>query len=190
MKEKSTVIIYYTKHTESNLERYRDLICGDAPTLKDVAENYAVVFHGMIDNEISHVTPDEIFAIYNGAYGEHPLSGETSQERLRELGTHTSMSVGDMVQIDDTVYVCQSVGWLECKWEIMGASTEKFHNPSTRMDQVIRIVGVMLQHYHNIGTVKTELIEEKLDEILSVHSFDDLRESKPYLLGELVKLHI
>ena len=88
------------------------------PTLRDIIENYAIVYQN--DTFPERYTPEGIFAIFNGVNPEipNPLANEKSQKEIIEQGVaHTSMSVGDMVQIDDTIYLCISTGWSIMKWE-------------------------------------------------------------------------
>jgi hypothetical protein len=88
------------------------------PTPRDLVENYAIVYQN--DTFPEQCSPDGIFAIFNGADSErpNPLSTEEGQKRIIEQGVaHTSMSVGDIVQIEDVSYLCQPTGWAVMKWE-------------------------------------------------------------------------
>lgn len=55
---------------------------------------------------------DRIFEQLN--VGDNPLATTENQEWLKANEVcHTSMSVGDVVQLDDQYFVCAGVGWEE-----------------------------------------------------------------------------
>lgn len=57
-------------------------------------------------------TPDEVFSILNGeSYIANPLCISQNQRFIHENGTHTSMSVGDIVEINGIYYLCEDIGW-------------------------------------------------------------------------------
>jgi hypothetical protein len=58
--------------------------------------------------------PDDIFALLNDAAGiPNPLGDPSSQQKIRELDLHTSMSKGDILQDVATgkMLYCASFGW-------------------------------------------------------------------------------
>jgi hypothetical protein len=61
-----------------------------------------------------HGDPDDIFALLNDAAGiPNPLGDPASQQRIRELDLHTSMSKGDILQDVESgkMLWCASMGW-------------------------------------------------------------------------------
>lgn len=52
---------------------------------------------------------ENIFEKFNSE--ENPLSTPEYQDKIKSLLTHTSMSVGDVVQIDDSYYVVSVIGF-------------------------------------------------------------------------------
>jgi len=59
----------------------------------------------------SVVTPDTFFEIFN-MDDSNPLATPEGQKFIRDSGVkHTSMSCGDIVSVDDSLYVCIDVGW-------------------------------------------------------------------------------
>lgn len=64
--------------------------------------------------------PDALFHIMN-QYTTNPMArksandpqGDKMQQWIRDHHTHTSMSVGDVVIVDGTMYVCDTMGWKE-----------------------------------------------------------------------------
>lgn len=67
-----------------------------------------------INLEVS--TPEDAFVIFNDAgIVENPLSTPENQQFIRNAGTHTSMSVGDIVEIKGVMYLCEDIGWRELR---------------------------------------------------------------------------
>lgn len=80
------------------------------PTKEDIARDYVQLpFTIDIDGE------DELDTIFEKLnVGDNPLATEKNQHWLIEHDVcHTSMSVGDVVQLDDRYFVCAGVGWEE-----------------------------------------------------------------------------
>ena len=50
---------------------------------------------------------------YNPLSYYHPCQEGGHQYWVRAEGVHTSMSVGDVVQINDTYYFCDNIGWTQ-----------------------------------------------------------------------------
>ncbi len=126
------VKVFYWK--EDHEERLLDWRFGDClPDLGDVMDDYAKVYDQ--ETERDYVcSPEQIFALFtgslprwnrhNGAYEKspNPLANPDGQAKLKSLDVgHTSMSVGDIVMIKEEqrtmVYVCESVGFHEIKWQ-------------------------------------------------------------------------
>jgi len=56
------------------------------------------------------ITPDSFFEIFN--VGKNPLATPEGQEFIKNNGVgHTSMSCGDIVSADGSLYVCIDEGW-------------------------------------------------------------------------------
>jgi hypothetical protein len=122
---KVTVAVFYMKRsfdekTQTRNERIVDIQFGMiTPTFTDLMENYEIVWKG----ERTDVTcPDDIFAIFNGPDSgrDNPLATPIQQEVIRQRKLHTSMMVGDMVDIDGTLFLCSNTGWKVTKlnWEV------------------------------------------------------------------------
>jgi hypothetical protein len=112
------VTVLYTKATARGMRLMVGFDEG-LPSLKDINQNYAVVYHDETERDYK-VTPEDIFRIFNGADSrtQNPLANEEGQAKLKRLEVgHTSMSVGDIVQIDDTIYICQNTGWATMTWK-------------------------------------------------------------------------
>lgn len=108
-KKDDFVSIIYTTHTANGL----DLLCGiKEPTVMDLLTDYVVVYDGKIDYPVK-LDPDSIFRIFNDAdYNmRNPLATPEAQEKIGDLNTHTSMSVGDIAVINDVAYLCLVAGW-------------------------------------------------------------------------------
>lgn len=69
------------------------------PTPEKLAEDYEVFWEGEVPD---NTTPDDIFVKFNLIEG---------RIRLPPGIGHTSMSVGDIVQLNDNYYVCMPLGW-------------------------------------------------------------------------------
>ena len=63
----------------------------------------------MPDTNVFFKTPDQAFEIFNG--DDNPFANKEIQEFIRKVCTHTSMSVGDIVVIDDIYHICENIGW-------------------------------------------------------------------------------
>ena len=69
------------------------------PTVSDIRRDYRLFWQGEVPDD---TTPDDIFRKFNAL----PVP-----VRLPPGIFHTSMSVGDAVQLGDDFYVCKPVGW-------------------------------------------------------------------------------
>ena len=59
---------------------------------------------------------EELFSMYNndeGSRRRNPFGHPECQKFIRENKTHTSMSVGDVIQINEKYFVCENEGWRE-----------------------------------------------------------------------------
>lgn len=82
--------------TAQELGKYWSLVYQDASPCKDL-ELYFATFNGQ-------------------GKEENPLANMRGQLRLKELGvSHTSMSVGDIIEINGACYFCDNEGWTELK---------------------------------------------------------------------------
>ena len=107
---------------------YQKKFSPDAKYSNDFSKTHTKVFEGVIkDNE----DKENVFSVFNG-YFSNPLSvankfnkvcllddgqavtGKDFQQAMKEGKVscgHTSMSVGDIVSVDGTAYLCQDFGW-------------------------------------------------------------------------------
>jgi len=92
------------------------------PTKKDIEKDYKQLpipdefwkdkFNGNTDKDY---ILEEIFRIMNDDE-DNPMSTSDMQKWIVENEvTHTSMSVADIVILDDATYICASIGWKEIK---------------------------------------------------------------------------
>lgn len=109
---RKNIKVYYTKQTESG----RGLRCGDKPRIEHLIKDYALVYQGALEGRAA--TLEHLFIMFNGEMGyTNPLSDQGGQNMLKLLGVgHTSMSVGDIVEIDGVAYFCDSFGWATLNW--------------------------------------------------------------------------
>jgi len=93
------------------------------PTKKEIEADYMTLpipndywsKFDMPDDEYEHQILDTIFKIMNN-YDINPMSTEENQQWLKDNEIrHTSMSVGDIVILDNNIYVCAVQGWKEVK---------------------------------------------------------------------------
>ena len=93
----------------------------DDTTVSEIAETHAA-FPDAVNEEITNWfpenTPDEMICSYifqkMNDYDTNPMSygvSPANQNWIRETGIHTSMSCGDIIQIDDRYYKCAAFGW-------------------------------------------------------------------------------
>ena len=59
-----------------------------------------------------HNMLEDLFCKYNHE-DKNPLGSVNGQKFVRENKTHTSMSVGDVIQINEKYFVCKDEGWRE-----------------------------------------------------------------------------
>ena len=91
------------------------------PTKADIERNYVKLpidqsfwdAIGLSEETFKPWVLDKIFQLMN-KYGTNPMSTDEMQNWIKEnKGSHTSMSVGDVIIIDNNIYVCATVGWKE-----------------------------------------------------------------------------
>ena len=114
---------------------YQKKFSPDAKYSNDFSKTHTKVFEGVIkDNEYQ----EHVFNAFNDNY-LNPLSiynttnkvcllddgqavtGKDFQQAMKEGKVscgHTSMSVGDIVSVDGTAYLCQDFGWKQLKKEV------------------------------------------------------------------------
>lgn len=88
-------------------ENHRDYLLGiKIPTQNEFETDYVEILTFPLYGDVEENTIlEEIFADFN--MDEHPFV----KYPLPNNCHHTSMSVGDIVQIDSNYYICQSSGW-------------------------------------------------------------------------------
>lgn len=110
--------VYYWKDLDYIEIKYDFEDAKDKPGPEEFEEDYEKVPVDLdldeddYDNDIQIL--EKIFVILNGP--ENPLSRKKKQEWIKENlqpDPHTSMSIGDIVKVDDTYYICNDVGWDE-----------------------------------------------------------------------------
>ena len=117
------VIVYYqkkfnpdTKYTNDFSKTHTKVFEG---VIKDT-ENQEHVYNAFNDNYLNPLsmynTTNKVCLLDNG----ESVTGEEFQKAMKEKKVscgHTSMSVGDIVSVDGTVYLCQDIGWKELNKE-------------------------------------------------------------------------
>lgn len=90
--------LYFCK-TSASITVFTQIIKGDLKSLtkKALSENYVDTYTGEQDNE----SLETIFERFNSM--ENPLGTDINQQKIRKEGTHTSMSVGDIVEITEAI---------------------------------------------------------------------------------------
>jgi len=106
---------------------YQKKFSPDAKYTDDFSKTHTKVFEGVINNDDDQ---EDVFSAFNN-YDTNPLSianetnkvcfvkdklvtGKEFQEAMKNKKVecmHTSMSVGDIVSVDGTAYLCQDFGW-------------------------------------------------------------------------------
>ena len=82
-------------------------------TIDEIEETHVKV--AAIPSSFSVRTLDDVYAVMNGARTQpNPLATENGQVVLKSKGVkHTSMSINDVIHIDDKWFQCASLGWNE-----------------------------------------------------------------------------
>lgn len=136
---KRRINIFHTKHPSqfafSSLDTLEKVYGKTEIALQDVAENYAHVacFQMSEDNyyvdslgkiEDDYAVCEMVFHLMNSpAHITDFVDEHVSQDHIREQKSHTSTSVGDIVQVDDKFYYCDDFGFelIELKDELVAA---------------------------------------------------------------------
>lgn len=86
--------LYFCK-TSASITIFTQVIKGELKSLtkQALSENYVDIYTGKQDNESLEI----IFEQFNSP--ETPLGTDVYQQKIRKDGTHTSMSVGDIVEV-------------------------------------------------------------------------------------------
>ena len=108
--------ILYTKGTPRGFELMVGFGSNAMPSVEDLRDHYEVVAEGCFLEE--EMDPDDLFRIFNGADSiyKNPLASADGQNKIKELRvSHTSMSVGDIVVMDNETYLCRPAGWTKMK---------------------------------------------------------------------------
>jgi hypothetical protein len=99
--------VYYWKHEKS----MDYMIEGKTPTKTEFEKDYA-----KLPVETKEKDLDKIWEDYNVGKSHHKLGTKEMQNWIRKNTGHTSMSVGDVVQINGDYYIARDVGWEKLKW--------------------------------------------------------------------------
>lgn len=106
----SVKIYYYSKFRSIPPHIFSE-IASFGHVTKELMEKYHVLVYEYEDTvpttdfyPLEYI--DRIYTKFN-KYEENPLSGlvsSTNQKRIEDLDTHTSMSIGDIIQLDQDMY--------------------------------------------------------------------------------------
>ena len=120
-------VFYPTRNKERNYDRDWDIRVGykyEKPTQADIERDYKELpIQGHWQKVFGDVNPireedkeaflDAIFTDMNND-NLNPMSTDIMQNWIRQNKvSHTSMSVGDVIALDDVFYVCATEGWEE-----------------------------------------------------------------------------
>lgn len=97
----SNVKIYYVNY-ENNSELFKSHMAigfKEPPTIK--IEDYRLLWEG----EIKDPNLEDIFR-----------NSQNLDHQQNQFSKDRSMSVGDLVQIDNTLYFCANIGWKKVEW--------------------------------------------------------------------------
>lgn len=102
-------IFYWTKKAVDDLKH--DIFFYGKPKISYLDKYYVNVFNETtsVNNKDIHCLLEGLFARFNSE--ENPLSSEEKQKLIREHNTHTSMSLGDVVKVNDKYYVAAQIGF-------------------------------------------------------------------------------
>jgi len=115
------VKVYYPKKNKGPIDEHWDIKIAyhnKFPTVQDIENDYAELPIGLaywsvigLYNEATEVIPDRIFGIMNHPQA-NPMGTPEMQQWIRDNGvTHTSMSIGDIIKIDNEYHICHREGW-------------------------------------------------------------------------------
>lgn len=104
--------VLYTKDSAREMRAKAEFDEG-FPTAEEINDNYVVVYFN--NSVIPPKTPDELFEIFNGMNETepNPLTSLNGQRMVKMYNTHTSMSVGDIVKLNDSTYICLPDHWVD-----------------------------------------------------------------------------
>jgi len=107
--------------------RTAEYLNGRVPTgAQEVTDDYAVVWEGKGKAGTAKegtALLDHFYRMFN-TYSTNPLSGDVPQQKLRDKGVgHTSLSVGDIVEVNGVKWLCLWDGWATLKSLQAGQNT-------------------------------------------------------------------
>lgn len=124
---KRRINIFHTTHPSifafSSLESLEEIHGKTEITPEDIAEHYAHVANFEMTEEEHYVDSlgeleddyavcEMVFHLMNSpAHVESFVNEHVSQDHIREQRSHTSTSVGDIVQVDKKFYYCDNFGF-------------------------------------------------------------------------------
>lgn len=87
-----------------NREFGKDALLGATPTREEFERYYMQMCE--FEDDRGDITPEDIFEVLN----TNEMLQEVIQPKAAIVG-HTSMSVGDILEINGEFYICRYVGW-------------------------------------------------------------------------------
>jgi hypothetical protein len=101
--------VYYWKDVKS----MDYMVEGKTPTKEDFEKDYVKLPVETEEKELEQIWHD-----YNVGKSKHKLGTEKIQDWIRDHDlSHTSMSIGDVVQKNGDFYIARDVGWEKLKWK-------------------------------------------------------------------------
>lgn len=89
------------------------MVEGKTPTKEDFEKDYAKLPVETEEKELEQIWED-----YNIGKSHHKLSSKEMQDWIRDHElSHTSMSIGDIIQKNGDFYIARDVGWEKLKWK-------------------------------------------------------------------------
>jgi len=141
----------------------RVLYKGEFPTIKEIENNYVTLpitefwdQIGLTEETFETWILDKVFKLMNQD-NTNPMTRPEMQEWIRKNTTHTSMSVGDVIKVDNKYYVCKDIGWKEIKDE---------ETKETQLNYIIRDWTDTIGLDRKIGDITREEITQLVNKLL------------------------
>ena len=107
------VKIYYLRDIKTNTNIYLSLQFDENYKVKlNMIDNYYYcIYEYVADNKETFLILDDIFELFNS--DNNPLSNPGIQGIIFQYKLHTSMSIGDIIKLNDEYYVVRSSGFMK-----------------------------------------------------------------------------
>ena len=108
-----TINIYYPSHSKNIEMSALTRIIMAKIEVSDLNKYYECIYSYTSNIQVNDIDIylEHIFELFNS--DNNPLSAPKYQTIIKNLKAHTSMSVGDVIQVDDNYYVVDGLGFKE-----------------------------------------------------------------------------